>query len=68
VIGQEGKLTYVSNYEQAGRRYPIPAAESCLALTAEYDVLLRSMGGGLEGVLMDRYVCTVIGKSVRLSA
>jgi DNA polymerase-3 subunit delta len=50
------------DYEQASRRYSIPAAESCLALTAEYDVLLRSMGGGLEAVLMDRYVCKVIGK------
>jgi hypothetical protein len=35
------------------------AAEDCLALTAEYDILVRSSGTGLETILMDLYLCKI---------
>jgi DNA polymerase-3 subunit delta len=44
------------DYSAAARRYNIAAAEACLALTAEYDVLLRSPVAALEDILMDRYI------------
>lgn len=45
-----------ADYEHAARLYNAWSADTCLALTAEYDMLLRSSGQGLEGLLMDRYV------------
>jgi DNA polymerase-3 subunit delta len=33
----------------------------CLGLTAEYDLLLRSIGSGFETVLMDVYLCKILG-------
>jgi DNA polymerase-3 subunit delta len=44
------------DYETASRRYNIWQADECVSLTAEYDVLARSMGAMLENLLMDRYV------------
>jgi DNA polymerase-3 subunit delta len=44
------------DYEIASRRYKIWQADECVALTAEYDLLARSMGAVLENLLMDRYV------------
>jgi DNA polymerase-3 subunit delta len=44
------------DYEQAGRLYGVWGVQTCLALTAEYDALIRSMGSGLENLLMDRYI------------
>lgn len=41
------------DYERASRRYN---ADTCLSLTAEYDMLVRSGGTGLETILMDLYV------------
>jgi DNA polymerase-3 subunit delta len=45
-----------SDYAAAARRYSMAGADSCLALTAEYDILLRSSGSALESILMDRYL------------
>ncbi|MDR0785380.1 MAG: DNA polymerase III subunit delta [Treponema sp.] len=44
------------DYENASRRYNVWQADVCVSLTAEYDMLARSMGVGLENLLMDRYV------------
>ena len=44
------------DYSAAARRYNSAAAETCLALTAEYDLLLRSAYSFPEQVLMDRYL------------
>ncbi|MDR0410890.1 MAG: DNA polymerase III subunit delta [Treponema sp.] len=44
------------DYENARRRYNVWQADLCVSLTAEYDMLARSMGAGLENLLMDRYV------------
>jgi len=48
------------DYAAAARRYNAQSAEACLALTAEYDNLLRSPVGVMERVLMDRYIYKVI--------
>jgi len=45
-----------SDYAAAARRYNAPAADACLALTAEYDILTRASGSALEQVLMDVYI------------
>jgi DNA polymerase-3 subunit delta len=47
------------DYAAAARRYGMAGADACLALTAEYDILLRSSGSALESILMDRYLCTI---------
>lgn len=44
------------DYAAASRRYSIEDAEACLALTAEYDILLRSPVAVFENILMDRYI------------
>ncbi|MDR2782296.1 MAG: DNA polymerase III subunit delta [Treponema sp.] len=44
------------DYEQAARFYDTWSVDACLSLTAEYNVLVRSAGQGLENLLMDRYV------------
>jgi DNA polymerase-3 subunit delta len=44
------------DYAAAARLYTLTSAEACLALTAEYDVLLRSPVAVMEDILMDRYV------------
>jgi DNA polymerase-3 subunit delta len=44
------------DYEQAARFYDTWSVDACLSFTAEYNVLLRSAGQGLENLLMDRYV------------
>ncbi|MDR1837522.1 MAG: DNA polymerase III subunit delta [Treponema sp.] len=44
------------DYAAAARRYSADDIETCLALTAEYDILLRSGAAALERVLMDRYI------------
>jgi len=47
------------DYAAASRRYSAEAAQSCLALTAEYDALLRSTVSVMENILMDRYIIAV---------
>ena len=44
------------DYTAAARRYTSDDAEACLALTAEYDMLLRSSVAAFENLLMDRYI------------
>ena len=44
------------DYGAASRRYTSAAAETCLALTAEYDLLLRSGSSFGEQMLMDQYL------------
>jgi DNA polymerase III subunit delta len=44
------------DYAAAGKRYNSTAAEACLALTAEYDMLFRSSLSFPEQILMDRYL------------
>jgi hypothetical protein len=44
------------DYAAASKRYNSSGAEACLALTAEYDMLLRSSLSFPEQILMDRYL------------
>jgi DNA polymerase-3 subunit delta len=56
------------DYAAAGKRYDSAAAESCLALTAEYDFIMRSALSFPEQILMDRYLYRVyyLGKKHNL--
>ncbi|MCL1955411.1 MAG: DNA polymerase III subunit delta [Spirochaetes bacterium] len=54
------------DYAAAGRRYSVEDAETCLALTAEYDILLRSPAAVMENLLMERYILTIIKKPERI--
>jgi DNA polymerase-3 subunit delta len=47
------------DYAAAARRYSAPAADACLALTAEYDIQVRASGGSLETILMDAYLIKI---------
>jgi DNA polymerase-3 subunit delta len=49
-----------ADYAAAARRYNSAAADLCLALTAEYDILTRAGGTALEQVLMDVYVVKLL--------
>jgi len=53
------------DFANAARHYNAEAVEACLALTAEYDILLRSPVAALENVLMDRYIVALIRSSKR---
>jgi len=44
------------DYSAAARRYDSSGAETCLALTAEYDLRLRSSSSFPEQILMDEYL------------
>ena len=52
-----------SDYAAAARRYHAAAADACLALTAEYDILTRASGAALEQVLMDAYLVKIFNIS-----
>jgi len=47
------------DYAAAARRYSSAAAETCLALTAEYDLLLRASGTFPDQILMDKFLYKV---------
>jgi DNA polymerase-3 subunit delta len=47
-------------YAAAGQRYSMDAADTCLACTADTDLLLRSSNAGLEAVLMDMYLYRIM--------
>jgi DNA polymerase-3 subunit delta len=47
------------DYTSAARRFNATAVEKCLALTAEYDILLRSPVAALEQILLSRYILAV---------
>lgn len=53
------------NYTAAARRYNSDAVEQCLALTAEYELLLRSPVSVMENILMDRYIVSIINTAQR---
>ncbi len=53
------------DYAAAARRYNEDGVEACLALTAEYDMLLRSPVAALGNILMDRYIVAVINARCR---
>ena len=53
-----------SDYTEAARRYNAESTETCLALTAEYDILLRSPVAVMEKILMDRYILAIIKAGV----
>jgi DNA polymerase-3 subunit delta len=44
------------DYAGAGRRYDSAAADTCLALTAEYDFLIRSASSFPAEILMEQYL------------
>lgn len=44
------------DYAKAARRYDPAGAETCIALTAEYDILLRSSEAAFESILIDMYL------------
>jgi DNA polymerase-3 subunit delta len=44
------------DYAAAARKFGANGAEACLALTAEYDILIRSSGTALVEILMDAYL------------
>jgi len=46
----------MDDYTAAARHYDTAAAETCLALTADYDIMLRSPLAALTDILMDRYI------------
>ena len=48
------------DFSAAAHRYNAEAVETCLALTAEYDTLLRSPVAALENILMDRYILALV--------
>jgi DNA polymerase-3 subunit delta len=50
-----------ADYAAAVRRYNTPAADACLALTAEYDLLIKASGAVLEATLMDMYIVKIFG-------
>jgi len=47
------------DYNAAARRYNTAAVQTCLALTAEYDILLRSPVAIMEKILMDKYILSI---------
>jgi len=53
------------DYGAAGGRYDSAGAESCLALTMEYDLLLRASGSFPDYILMDEYLYKIfsLGKA-----
>ena len=63
-ISDEGELRKIGiftpgakrDYAAAGKRYDSAGAESCLALTAEYDLLLRSSSSFPEQILLDQFL------------
>ncbi|MCL2185899.1 MAG: DNA polymerase III subunit delta [Treponema sp.] len=53
------------DYAAASRIYNEESVEKCLALTAQYDMLLRSPVSVMENILLDRYILAVINTGKR---
>ena len=51
------------DYIAASRRFTAKNTQACLALTAEYDLLLRSPVSVMTNILMDRYILTIFNLS-----
>ena len=47
------------NYAAAAKRFTAEDTGECLALTAEYSVLMRSPAAVMENILMDRYIISI---------
>ena len=58
------------DYSAASGRYDSAGAESCLALTMEYDLLLRASGSFPDYILMDEYLYKIfsLGKAAGRAA
>jgi DNA polymerase-3 subunit delta len=56
------------DYTRAAEQYDAAGAETCIALTAEYDILLRSSGTVFESVLMDLYLYKIFQAAKTLPA
>jgi DNA polymerase-3 subunit delta len=52
------------DYAAAGSRFDSTASEACLALTAEYDLLLRSSFSFPKQILMDQYLYKIHSLSI----
>ena len=48
------------DYIEATRHYNAAGVQACLAITAEYDILLRSPVAVFEDILMDRYIIAIL--------
>jgi DNA polymerase-3 subunit delta len=55
-----------NNYAAAARRYNARDVENCLAVTAEYDILIRASGTAMEETLMDVYVLKIMNLGASL--
>jgi len=62
-IGLSSPMTR-NDYIAASRLYNEESIEECLALTAQYDMLLRSPVSVMEDILMDRYIIAIINTRV----
>jgi DNA polymerase-3 subunit delta len=51
------------DYAAAARRYTAGAADACLALTAEYDILLRSPVSDMGNLLLDIYLVKILQRA-----
>jgi DNA polymerase-3 subunit delta len=51
------------DYQQANRFYGPGAADRFLALTAEYDIRLRSSGAALEALLLEMFLCKIVSRA-----
>jgi DNA polymerase-3 subunit delta len=49
------------DYAAAAKRYGVSGACACLSLTADFDLRIRSGGTALEEILMDQYLCGLLG-------
>ncbi|QQO10510.1 DNA polymerase III subunit delta [Breznakiella homolactica] len=48
------------DYSQAARRYSLYCVDRCIALLAEFDILIRSGGTALEHILLDVFLYKII--------
>ncbi len=51
------------DYAQAARRYDLAAVRRLLALTADFDILFRSLGSSVEDLLMDLFMYQVVSRN-----
>ena len=54
-------------YAAAARLYSSAAVDSCLAITAEYDILIRSLGNAFEKILADVYIMKIAARGQGVS-
>jgi len=54
-----------ADYASASRRYTADATDACLALTSEYDLLLRTMGNSFESILLDTWLVKIYELTIK---